>query len=125
MKTREEPFERQCPYCGKGMRERVVNRLAFDDFIIRTLQCQNCGGCVHVSSRRPVYKPLEELKAEWREIVLKLNALYNKYYDLRDRTMPPTKEMGIVKEHINKLRKELEKLDKKIKKVRLQRKENE
>lgn len=124
MKTREE-FERECPYCGKSMRECVANRLAFDDFIIRTLQCQNCGGCVHVSSRRPVYKPLEELKAEWREIVLKLNALYNKYYDLRDRTMSPTKEMGIVKEHINKLRKELEKLDKKIKKVRLQRKENE
>ena len=47
-----------------------------------------------------------------------LNALYNKYYDLRDRTMSPTKEMGIVKEHINKLRKELEKLDKKINKVR-------
>ena len=124
MGTREE-FERHCPYCGNGMRELVANRLAFDDFIIRTLQCQNCGGCVHVSSRRPVYKPLEELKAEWRGIVLKLNALYNKYYDLRDRTMSPTKEMGIVKEHINKLRKELEKLDKKIKKVRLQRKENE
>lgn len=125
MKTREEPFERQCPYCGNGMRECVANRLAFDDFIIRTLQCQACGGYVRVSCPRPVYKPLEELKAEWREIVLKLNALYNKYYDLRDRTMPPTKEMGIVKEHINKLRKELEKLDKKIKKVRLQRKENE
>ena len=124
MGTREE-FERQCPYCGKIMRECVANRLAFDDFIIRTLQCQNCGGCVHVSSRRPVYKPLEELKAERGEIALKLNALYNKYYDLRDRTMSPTKEMGIVKEHINKLRKELEKLDKKIKKVRLQRKENE
>lgn len=62
MGTREE-FERQCPYCGKSMRECVANRLAFDDFIIRTLQCQNCGGCVHVSSRRPVYKPLEELKA--------------------------------------------------------------
>ena len=124
MGTREE-FERQCPYCGKSMRERVANRLAFDDFIIRTLQCQNCGGCVHVSSRRPVYKPLEELKAEWREIVLKLNALYNKYYDLRDITTAPIKGVGIVKEHINKLRKELEKLDKKIKKVRLQRKENE
>ena len=124
MGTREE-FERQCPFCGNGMRELVADRLAFDDFIIRTLQCQNCGGCVHVSSRRPVYKPLEELKAEWREIVLKLNALYNKYYDLRDRTMSPTKEMGIVKEHINKLRKELDKLDKKIYKVRRERKENE
>lgn len=124
MGTREE-FERQCPYCGKSMRECVANRLAFDDFIIRTLQCQNCGRCVHVSIRRPVYKPLEELKAERGEIALKLNALYNKYYDLRDRTMSPTKEMGIVKEHINKLSKELAKLDKKIDKVRLERKENE
>lgn len=124
MGTREE-FERQCPYCGKSMRECVANRLAFDDFIIRTLQCQNCGGCVHVSSRRPVYEPLEDLKSERGEIALKLNALYNKYYDLRDRTMFPTKEMGIVKEHINKLRKELDKLDKKIDKVRRERKENE
>ena len=124
MGTREE-FERQCPYCGKSMRECVANRLAFDDFIIRTLQCQNCGQAVWVSSRRPVYTPLEELKAKRMEIGLKLNALYNKYYDLRDRTMSPTKEMGIVKEHINKLRKELDKLDKKIKKVCLQRKENE
>lgn len=33
--------------------------------------------------------------------------------------------MGIVKEHINKLRKELDKLDKKIDKVRRERKENE
>lgn len=80
---------------------------------------------VWVSSLRPVYKPLEELKAERGEIALKLNALYNKYYDLRDRTMSPTKEMGIVKEHINKLRKELDKLDKKINKVRLERNENE
>ena len=120
-----EEFERQCPFCGNGMRERVADRLAFDDFIIRKFRCENCYQAGWFSSRRPVYKPLEELKAEWRGIVLKLNDLYNKYYDLRDRTMPPTKEMGIVKEHINKLRKELEKLDKKIKKVRLQRKENE
>ena len=123
MGTREE-FEIQCPYCGKGMLERVAVRLD-DDFIIGTFRCQNCGQAVWVSSRRPVYKPLEELKAKRMEIALKLNPLYNKYYDLRDRTMSPTKEMGIVKEHINKLRKELEKLDKKIKKVRLQRKENE
>lgn len=125
MKTREEPFERQCPYCGKGMRERPAKNWISDDYIVRTFECQACGGYVHVSYPRPVYKPLEELKAEWREIVLKLNALYNKYYDLRDRTMPPTKEMGIVKEHINKLRKELEKLDKKINKVRRERNENE
>ena len=123
MGTREE-FERQCPYCGKIMRECVANRLAFDYFIIRTLKCQNCGQDVWVSSRRPVYKPLEELKAERREIALKLNALYNKCC-LRDVTMSQTKEMGIVKEHINKLRKELDKLDKKIDKVRLERKENE
>ncbi len=125
METREEPFERQCPYCGKGIRERVAKRLVDDDFIIRTFRCQNCGEDVLVSSRRPVYKPLEELKAERWEIALKLNALYNKYYDLRERTMYPTKEMGIVKEHINKLRKELVKLDKKIDKVRRERKENE
>ena len=124
MGTREE-FERQCPYCGKSMRERVADRLLDDDFIIRTLRCQNCGQALCVSSRRPVYKTLEELKAERGEIALKLNALYNKYYDLRDRTMSPTKEMGIVKEHINKLRKELDKLDKKINKVRRERKENE
>lgn len=124
MGTREE-FERQCPFCGKGMRERAADSLLDDDFIIRTFQCQYCGRCVHVSSRRPVYKPLEELKAERGEIALKLNALYNKYYDLRDITMFPTKEMGIVKEHINKLRKELDKLDKKIDKVRRERKENE
>ena len=122
MGTREE-FEIQCPYCGKGMLERVAVRLD-DDFIIGTFRCQNCGQAVWVSSRRPVYKPLEELKAERREIALKLNALYNKCC-LRDVTMSPTKEMGIVKEHINKLRKELEKLDKKINKVRLERKENE
>lgn len=123
MGTREE-FEIQCPYCGKGMLERVAVRLD-DDFIIGTFRCQNCGQAVWVSSRRPVYKPLEELKAKRMEIALKLNPLYNKYCDLRDVTMPPTKEMGIVKEHINKLRKELDKLDKKIDKVRLQRKENE
>ena len=124
MGTREE-FERECPYCGKGMRERVAKRIVDDDFIIRMFRCQNCGEDVLVSSRRPVYKPLEELKAERGEIALKLNALYNKYYDLRGRTMSPTKEMGIVKEHINKLRKELDKLDKKINKVRRERKENE
>ena len=123
MGTREE-FEIQCPYCGKGMLERVAVRLD-DDFIIGTFRCQNCGQAVWVSSRRPVYKPLEELKAKRMEIALKLNPLYNKYCDLRDVTMPPTKEMGIVKEHINKLRKELDKLDKKIDKVRLERKENE
>ena len=123
MGTREE-FEIQCPYCGKGMLERVAIRLD-DDFIIGTFRCQNCGQAVWVSSRRPVYKPLEELKAKRMEIALKLNPLYNKYCDLRDVTMPPTKEMGIVKEHINKLRKELEKLDKKIDKVRLERNENE
>ena len=123
MGTREE-FEIQCPYCGKGMLERVAIRLD-DDFIIGTFRCQNCGQAVWVSSRRPVYKPLEELKAKRMEIALKLNPLYNKYCDLRDVTMPPTKEMGIVKEHINKLRKELDKLDKKIDKVRLERNENE
>ena len=125
MGTREE-FERQCPFCGNDMRELVANYQGDDDdYIRKEFKCQKCGQSVWVSSRRPVYKPLEELKAERGEIALKLNALYNKYYDLRDRTMPPTKEMGIVKEHINKLSKELAKLDKKIDKVRLERKENE
>ena len=131
MGTFEEELKKTCVYCGgNNIREIDVNcPLADDEFwdnyTLRTFQCQYCGRCVHVSSRSPVYKPLEELKAERREIVLKLNDLYTTYYDLRDRTMSPTKEMGIVKEHINKLRKELEKLDKKIKKVRRERKENE
>ena len=124
MGTREE-FEIQCPYCGKGMLERVAVRPLDDDFIIGTFRCQNCGQDVWVSSRRPVYKPLEELKAERWEIALKLNALYNKYYDLRDITTAPIKGVEIVKEHINKLSKELAKLDKKIDKVRLERNENE
>lgn len=126
MGTREE-FERQCPFCGrKDMRELVANYPGDDDdYIRKEFKCQKCGQSVWVSSRRPVYKPLEELKAERGKIALKLNALYNKYYDLRDRTMSPTKEMGIVKEHINKLRKELDKLDKKINKVRRERNENE
>lgn len=123
MGTREK-FEIQCPYCGKGMLERVAVRLD-DDFIIGTFRCQNCGQAVWVSSRRPVYKPLEELKAERREIALKLNALYNKYYDLRDITTAPIKGVEIVKERIKKLNKELDKLDKKIYKIRLERKENE
>ena len=126
MGTREEPFERQCPFCGsKDMRELVADRLLDDDYIRKVFKCQNCGRTVWVSCPRPVYKHLEELKAERGKIALKLNALYNKYYDLRDRTMSPTKEMGIVKEHINKLRKDLDKLDKKINKVRRERKENE
>ena len=121
-----EEFERQCPFCGNGMRERVANYPGDDDdYIRKEFKCQKCGQSVWVSSRRPVYKPLEELKDERGKIVLKLNDLYNKYYDLRDRTMSQTKEMGIVKEHINKLRKELDKLDKKIYKIRLERKENE
>ena len=125
MGTREE-FERQCPFCGNDMRELVANYQGDDDdYIRKEFKCQKCCQSVWVSSRRPVYKPLEELKAERGEIALKLNALYNKYYDLRDRTMSPTKEMGIVKEHINKLRKELDKLDKKINKVRRERNENE
>lgn len=126
MKTREEPFERQCPFCGsKDMRERVAKRLVDDDFIFRMFRCQNCGEDVLVSSRRTVYKPLEELKAERGEIALKLNALYNKYYDLRDITTAPIKGVEIVKEQINKLSKELDKLDKKINEVRRERKENE
>lgn len=125
MGTREE-FERQCPFCGNDMRELVANYPGDDDdYIRKEFKCQKCGQSVWVSSRRPVYKPLEELKAERGEIALKLNALYNKYYDLRDRTMSPTKEMGIVKERIKKLNKELDKLDKKINKVRRERKENE
>ena len=125
MGTREE-FERQCPFCGNDMRVLVANYPGDDDdYIRKVFKCQNCGFSVWVSCPRPVYKPLEELKAERREIVLKLNALYNKYYDLRDITMAPTKGMEIVKEHINRLRKELDKLDKKINKVRRERKENE
>ena len=124
MKTREE-FERQCPFCGNGMRERVADRLLDDDYIRKEFQCQKCGQTVWVSSRRPVYKPLEELKAERGKIALKLNALYNKYYDLRDITTAPIKGVEIVKERIKKLNKELDKLDKKINKVRRERKENE
>ena len=126
MGTREE-FERQCPFCGrKDMRELVADSAPDDDdYIKKMFKCQKCGHAVWVYSLSPVYKPLEELKAKRGEIALKLNALYNKYYDLRDRTMSPTKEMGIVKEHINKLRKELDKLDKKINKVRRERNENE
>ena len=125
MGTREE-FERQCPYCGKGMRELVANYQGDDDYyIIKEFKCRNCGQAVWVSSRRPVYKPLEELKAERGEIALKLNALYNKYCDLRDVTTAPIKGVEIVKERIEKLNKELDKLDKKINKVRLERKENE
>lgn len=125
METREEPFERQCPYCGKGMRERVAKRLLDDYYTRKVFECQNCGQTIWASYPRPVYKPLEELKAERGEIALKLNALYNKYYDLRDITTAPIKGVEIVKEHINKLRKELDKLDKKINKVRRERKENE
>ena len=125
MGTREEPFERQCPFCGNGMRERCAIYPCDDDYIRKEFKCTKCGHAVWVSSLSPVYKPLEDLKAKRGEIALKLNALYNKYYDLRDRTMSPTKEMGIVKEHINKLRKELDKLDKKINKVRRERNENE
>ena len=124
MGTREE-FERQCPFCGNGMRELVADRLVFDDFIIRKFRCQNCYQAGWFSSRRPVYKPLEELKAERGEIALKLNALYNKYCDLRDITTAPIKGAEIVKERIEKLNKELDKLDKKIDKVRQERKENE
>lgn len=126
MKTREE-FERQCPYCSKGMCKLVADYPGEDNdnYTRKVFKCQNCGQTIWASYPRPVYEPLEDLKAKRGEIALKLNALYNKYYDLRDRTMSPTKEMGIVKEHINKLRKELDKLDKKIYKIRLERKENE
>lgn len=125
MVTREE-FERECPFCGNGMREFIANCPPYDDdYIKKEFKCQKCGQTVWVSSRRPVYKPLEELKAQRLEIALKLDALYDEYDDLRERTMYPTKEMGIVKEHINKLRKDLNKLDKKINKVRRERKENE
>lgn len=118
MKTREEPFERQCPYCGNGMRECVANRLAFDDFIIRTLQCQACGGYVRVSCPRPVYKPLEELKLKQFAIAMELNALNDERFEqskLRLETL----------ERIEKLSKEHNKLNKKIDKVRRERKENE
>ena len=126
MGTFEDELKRQCPYCSKGMCELVANYPGDDDdYIRKVFKCQNCGLAIWVSCPRPVYKPLEELKAERSEIALKLNALYNKYYDLRDITMAPTKGMEIVKEHINKLRKELDKLDKKINKVRRERKENE
>ena len=124
MGTREE-FERQCPFCGNGMRERCAIYPSDDDYIRKEFKCTKCGHAVWVSSLSPVYKPLEELKAERGEIALKLNALYNKYYDLRDITTAPIKGVEIVKEHINKLRKELDKLDKKINKVRRERKENE
>ena len=64
MGTREE-FERQCPFCGKGMRELVANCLGDDDdYIIKEFKCQKCGQSVWVSCRRPVYKPLEDQQAE-------------------------------------------------------------
>ena len=126
MGTFEDELKRQCPYCSKGMCELVANYPGDDDdYIRKVFKCQNCGLSVWVSCPRPVYKPLEELKAERGEIALKLNALYNKYYDLRDITTAPIKGVEIVKEHIKKLNKELDKLDKKIDKVRRERKENE
>lgn len=122
MKTREEPFERQCPFCGrKDMRERVANRLAFDDFIIRTLRCQNCGRCVHVSSRRPVYKPLEELKAERWELERKLYSAYEEFdrlWGILNAENDVTKELKAVKAAIDDLWLKLEKLDKKINETR-------
>lgn len=117
MGTREE-FERQCPFCGNGMRELVANRRFFDDFIIRKFRCQNCGEDVLVSSLRPVYKPLEELKLKQFAIVMELNALNDECFEqskLRLETL----------ERIEKLRKEHVKLNKKIDKVRRERKENE
>jgi len=125
MKTREEPFERQCPYCDKGMRERPAKNWISDDYIVRTFECQACGGYVHVSCPRPVYKPLEELKAKRGEIALKLNALEDEFCKLSDLTMVPTKEVDIVGERIIKLHKELNKINKKINKVRRERNENE
>lgn len=125
MGTREEPFERQCPFCGNGMRERCAIYPCDDDYIRKEFKCTKCGHAVWVSSLSPVYKPLEYLKAKRGEIALKLNALYNKYYDLRDITTAPIKGLEIVKERIKKLNKELDKLDKKIYKIRLERKENE
>lgn len=126
MGTFEDELKRQCPYCSKGMCELVANYPGDDDdYIRKVFKCQNCGLAIWVSCPRPVYKPLEELKAERGEIALKLNALYNKYYDLRDITTAPIKGVEIVKERIEKLNKELDKLDKKIDKVRRERKENE
>lgn len=127
MKTREEPFERQCPFCGrKDMREFIANCPPYDDdYIKKVFKCQKCGQTVWVSFPRPVYKPLEKLKAKQSEIVKKLNALYDEYYELRDLAIGPTKEMKIVEERFEKLRKEHVKLNKKIDKVRRERKENE
>ena len=125
MGTREEPFERQCPFCGNGMRERCAIYPCDDDYIRKEFKCTKCGHAVWVSSLIPVYKPLEDLKAKRGKIALKLNALYNKYYDLRDITTALIKGVEIVKERIKKLNKELDKLDKKIYKIRLERKENE
>lgn len=38
MGTREE-FERQCPFCGKGMRERAAYQ-SYDDYIIKEFKCR-------------------------------------------------------------------------------------
>lgn len=121
--TFEEALERPCPFCERGMCKLVADYPGDDDdnYTRKEFKCQNCGQTIWASYPRPVYKPLEELKAQRLEIVLKLDALYDEYDELRERTMYPTKEMWIVKEHINKLRKELDKLDKKINKVRRER----
>lgn len=119
MKTREEPFERQCPFCGKkDMRERVADRRLDDDYIRKEFQCQKCGQTVWVSSRRPVYKPLEELKLKQFAIAMELNALNDECFEqskLRLETL----------ERIEKLSKEHNKINKKINKVRRERNENE
>lgn len=119
METREE-FERQCPYCGsKDMREFIANCPPYDDdYIRKEFQCQKCGQTVWVSSRRPVYKPLEELKLKQFAIAMELNALNDECFEqskLRLETL----------ERIEKLSKEHNKINKKIDKVRRERKENE
>lgn len=126
METFEEELEKHCPYCGrKDMREIIGYYLGDDDdYIKKEFKCPKCGRTVWYSRRRSVYKPLEELKSERLKIVLNLNALYSKYCDL-DMTMAPIKELKAVKERIKELNKELDKLDKKINKVRRERKENE
>lgn len=126
MGTREE-FERQCPFCGKGMRELVADYLGDDDdYIIKEFKCQKCGS-VWVSCRRPVYKPLEELKAERWEMEDKLDSAFtefNRLWGSLNAENDVTKELKAVKAAIDDLWIKLEQLDDKINETRSMR-ENE
>lgn len=123
MGTREEPFERQCPFCGrKNMRELVADSAPDDDdYIRKVFKCQNCGRTVWVSCPRPVYKPLEELKAKRWGLERKLYSAYEEFdrlWDSLNAENDVTKELKAVKAAIDDLWLKLEKLDDKINETR-------